>query len=436
VRDLTCCGVNVFTPAVEVVLHSSIFLSLNVLLNYFSKLYLSADGEKTVFGPGLGYEFPLMDSVTDCAFCTVFLLLVMWVVPSTRHVSLSQFWQYKYTLTFLMVFHVASIVLNNLSLVWLGLSINQIIKGASPLPTMFFTFMILGTRYRWQIILSVLCLTAGCVVAVPPNELNSSLEGILAAVVAMISLSIKQVIYEMLLANSSMSGLNPFAITFWQFALGGPFLLTLWGLNVNNERAPVAAYWHDRPHTALLISTVSAGLAMLYNLSTLNLTKVTSALTLNIVSSIKFVLVIIIPGVIEGDFVAYNWVGVGMYFAFLCIYSYLKLPREVQRYEEALKLDDDESDRFFLQPGGRYIQKQQRTGFMYVYGGSFVSYPMVKTLLAMDERDELWGHHIAQRSDEVVGKGCFDCFGCGPVDEYYPSPPPGGNSKSVQMISP
>eukprot|EP00966_Prymnesium_polylepis_P229921 5320060-Prymnesium_polylepis.1 len=43
-----------------------------------------------------------------------------------------------------------------------------------------------------------------------------------------------------------MSGLNPFAITFWQFALGGPFLLTLWGLNVNNERAPVAAYWHDR----------------------------------------------------------------------------------------------------------------------------------------------------------------------------------------------
>ena len=53
--------------------------------------------------------------------------------------------------------------------------------------------------------------------------------------------------------------------------------------------------------------------------------------------------------------------------------TYLKIPREVKEYEEALKLDDEEGDRFFLQPGGKYILKQQRTGFMYVYGGSYVS---------------------------------------------------------------
>ena len=66
VRDLTCCGTPLYTPGVEVFLHSVIFLGLNVLVNYFSKLYLSARNVHTVFGDGLGYEFPLFDSVTDC----------------------------------------------------------------------------------------------------------------------------------------------------------------------------------------------------------------------------------------------------------------------------------------------------------------------------------------------------------------------------------
>ena len=66
VRDLTCCGTSLYTPATEVFLHSIIFLGLNVLVNYVSKLYLSARNVHTVFGDGLGYEFPLFDSVTDC----------------------------------------------------------------------------------------------------------------------------------------------------------------------------------------------------------------------------------------------------------------------------------------------------------------------------------------------------------------------------------
>ena len=36
--------------------------------------------------------------------------------------------------------------------------------------------------------------------------------------------------------------------------------------------------------------------------------QVTSALTLNVVSSLKFVLVIVIPSLIEQEFVPYNWV--------------------------------------------------------------------------------------------------------------------------------
>jgi len=85
------------------------------------------------------------------------------------------------------------------------------------------------------------------------------------------------VLYERVLSNSSATGLDPFAITFWQFALGAPMLFVLWVCNANNERAAVLVYWRDRAPTAIWIATASALLALAYNMSTLWLTKVRRA---------------------------------------------------------------------------------------------------------------------------------------------------------------
>ncbi|KAL3901150.1 MAG: hypothetical protein SGPRY_012326, partial [Prymnesium sp.] len=245
---------------------------------------------------------------------------------------------------------------------------NQIIKGTAPLPTMAFAYLIVGSRYRWELVLTVLLLTAGachhtfpprgcCVIAVPPKAFRSSVEGIVAAILAVLALSLKQVIYERLLANSSVSGLVPFVIIAWQFALSIPVLLAMWVADVNDERGRVIDFWRTSPQTGVWIVAASSALALSYNLSSILLTKVTSALTLNVIASLKFILTIIIPGVIEQVFAVYNWFGVGIYFVCLCVYSYLEIPLEVEKYEHALKLDEEEGDRFFLSPGGKFIQK-------------------------------------------------------------------------------
>ena len=192
---------DLWNPSVEVFFHAGVFLSLNVLVNYVSKLYFAGRDQSTVFGPGLGYSFPIFDSVVDNGVGSVLCLLLMGIFPSLRQVSVQQFWDYKITLILVMIFHVTSIVLNNLSLVqpappppcilahihlvsvlsvclqqghckyrpstlaaaqeWLGLSINQIIKGLAPLPTMIFSFFVLKTRYPILVIASVVCLSAG-----------------------------------------------------------------------------------------------------------------------------------------------------------------------------------------------------------------------------------------------------------------------------------
>lgn len=143
--------------------------------------------------------------------------------------------------------------------------------------------------------------------------------------------------------------------------------------------------------------------------------KVTSALTLNVIASLKFILTIIIPGVIEQVFAVYNWFGVGIYFVCLCVYSYLEIPLEVEKYEHALKLDEEEGDRFFLSPGGKFIQKTPIL-FMTPMSHTLVILPGVER----GESDRLWGHHLVQKEDDHGKTGCFDKILCcsGPEDMH------------------
>jgi len=342
--------------------------------------------------------------VVDCFVGTILCLLLMAIFPQLRTVSFTQLRESKVTLTLVMIFHVSSIVLNNLSLVWLGLSINQIIKGLAPLPTMLFSACIVRARYPLPVIISVALLSAGCMVAVPPDELRTSAEGIIACVIAMLALAVKQVYYEMMLADSTVSGLDPFAIVFWQFALGFPFLFIIWLANGNRERESTIDYWKSYPSTAIWISIASPLMATVYNLSTLFLTKVTSALTLNIVSSLKFVLVIILPALIEKDFVPYNWVGVAIYFVFLLAYTWFTVPSETKKYEDHLKNDPDGIERPFLVPGGVFIMKTGAMG-----SGALVLNATDPRLGYSTMEEELggpWGHHHAQGSKEPDSRIC------------------------------
>ena len=72
--------------------------------------------------------------------------LVMLFVPSTRTLSREQFIRHKTGLIVLSLIFVVNIVTQNASLVYIGLSVNQILKCCVPLPTMLAAFIVQGTR--------------------------------------------------------------------------------------------------------------------------------------------------------------------------------------------------------------------------------------------------------------------------------------------------
>jgi hypothetical protein len=58
---------------------------------------------------------------------------------------------------------------------------------------MLITFMLLDTHYPAPVIVSVTLLSIGSMLAVPPHELDTSPEGVIACVAAMLALAAKQV---------------------------------------------------------------------------------------------------------------------------------------------------------------------------------------------------------------------------------------------------
>ena len=113
----------------------TVFLLLNLFLNLFNKYSLTPE-EKG----GLGFSFPIFQVAVDSAFCWIVTSIVWKFYPAAVPLSMAQFkrqWKLivvQYALTVIVV------VCNLYSLVFMGLSLNQIIKCTGPLPTAAFAF--------------------------------------------------------------------------------------------------------------------------------------------------------------------------------------------------------------------------------------------------------------------------------------------------------
>lgn len=98
----------------------AIYLTLNSVLNLTNKWVLSSD-------TGYGFSFPLL--LTSCHMAFSFLaLLPMMLAPARRAVhaeSLGKQWRGLVAVGMFMALNVS---LNNTSLVWLALSVNQVIR--------------------------------------------------------------------------------------------------------------------------------------------------------------------------------------------------------------------------------------------------------------------------------------------------------------------
>lgn len=139
----------------------SAWVSLNVLINFWNKWALSPEGA--------AFEFPIFYSSCHMAMGLLSSSLIMAAVPSVRNLSPTQMRQHGGKLLLLSTLTVANIVCSNASLMYIGLSVNQIIKSVGPLPALVLTYFVHRRRYSAMICVSVFLMVAGAILAVPQD---------------------------------------------------------------------------------------------------------------------------------------------------------------------------------------------------------------------------------------------------------------------------
>ena len=148
-------------PSAPLVAALSTWVTLNVFINFWNKWALSPEGAS--------FSFPIFYSSSHMAMGLLSSSLIMAAVPSTRNLSSTQLREHGGKLLLLSTLTVLNITTSNASLMYIGLSVNQIIKSVGPLPALVLTYFVQKRRYSAAICVSVFVMVGGAILAVPHN---------------------------------------------------------------------------------------------------------------------------------------------------------------------------------------------------------------------------------------------------------------------------
>ena len=209
-------------------------ISLNLGVNYAMKAQPR----------GLGFDFPLAFTMTHMFFSLAGCTLVMVLRPSQRKLDpRAQLPRYWLRLLCLSFFYVLAIAANNMSLMNVGLSINQIIKSCAPLPVIVMAFLLQGKVVPRYKLAAVILLVSGAVLAVPYGHPVATLGGVLLAVLSTLSVGVKAVLSSILLDKSTESGLIPVVVAWYDALFSGCILLVVCAFTGDIPR--MWTYFHD-----------------------------------------------------------------------------------------------------------------------------------------------------------------------------------------------
>ena len=299
----------------------TVWVACSIFLVYFTKWTLSAtDDEKH---PGAGFTFPVF--YTLCTSMTINLgcILLLTVMQKKALPSFEQFklsWQ---GILGVAALSVVSIWASDASLMYIGITLNQLMKACTPLPTMALSYFIERKRFAWPMVLAVVLIVCGAGLAVPASDSESAAFGIIMALTSTLATAAALSLKARLMANSAANGLTPLVLLFYSSGASVPVLL-LWFLCID-EREEVGEFFEDDLGTFFFIVGIASVLAFICSLAGNTLTKVTSALTLTVVGAAKQIGVIVVTGVfIDQTFKApLNIAGVCLFIGAVVLYAFL-----------------------------------------------------------------------------------------------------------------
>ena len=297
----------------QVVLVVTSFCCLNLSLSLFNKWALGDDGA--------AFRFPTFYTMWHMIASVLGSLTIMAASPQQRTLSCAQVRTYWWQLASLAVFFVGSLVFNAASLVYIGLSVNQILRACSPLPQLLFSYGIEGKVPSVRLCLIVLTLCTFGALSIPIGALTATSFGLTFALAGVLLLAAKVSTSSVLMKDAKKSGLTPVALVFYDSSLSFIGCLAMWLLN-RDERDASLEYLRADPQRAALVIVTGSTMAMLYNVVSFTLTKRTSSVTSSILGATLKITLIAVSAVMEGGHSVANWIATILFFVVLLSYVY------------------------------------------------------------------------------------------------------------------
>jgi len=284
------------------------YLVFNTSINLFNRWCLGM----------YGFSFPLVVTVCHFSFAFFALTPMMLLVPAYREQH-KEAWRRDwrgYVAT--GVFTAVNVSFNNSSLVYLSLSMNQVITASMPVLTCCFAICI--EKNYWPNkpqMLGILPICAGVMLAVY-EEAHNEVTGIVLCGIATVANALRTALSSHLL----QSKLDVFSMTWYT---GPVSALVLLPFAIYKESSLITEYAQQNMGSTMGILLFGSMLALVYNVILFLTIKTLTGVTMNVMGNVKIIFLLLMSRLTLGELSEIDVklaAGVGLTFSGFFLYSY------------------------------------------------------------------------------------------------------------------
>eukprot|EP01132_Coremiostelium_polycephalum_P002911 gene2911-3628_t len=290
-----------------------VWISLNMGLQFANKYLFT-----------IGFQFPILIILTGTFATFIGSVIAIFIFKLSELPPYSIVMKHKIVLLLVAFFQAATYVLENISIVSLPISLNQIIKATGPAFIILLSYIMYKELFSIEIIISTGVIILGAVLSVLQNP-EFQLLGFFYSLGSIIFASLQTILLAQLLKEPQLNTLSIVMVTAFPSTLS---IIPLF-FSIEYKRLTEIQLNSITIPTVFVISLAIA--AFFYNVSHFYIVKYTSALYYVIVGNGKVVLIVIISSVIfHTTFAPINYVGIVVALLGFIAYNFFKY-RELQK---------------------------------------------------------------------------------------------------------
>ncbi|KYQ92555.1 hypothetical protein DLAC_06546 [Tieghemostelium lacteum] len=281
-----------------------VWVTLNVGLVFSNKYLFSKED---------AFKFPVFIILTGTFMTFLGCCIAVFLFKISKFPSFTVLNRYKYMLTLTSLLQAATYVFENVSITFLPLSLNQILKSTGPAFVLILLFLLYRETFSKEIVISTIVIVFGASFTTLQNPAFNTY-GFIYATISSASASLQTILIQKLLKDTELNALSVVLVT------SLPSTIVIIPIFFAVEYKDLKE-WTGDPILPTIFVIAIAVAAALYNISHFYIVKYTSALYFVIVGNAKVVFVVILSSIIWATkFVPINIVG--MILTFLGFFSY------------------------------------------------------------------------------------------------------------------